>query len=159
MKRDGTDRTEHLRFERADEIVVSPDGRHVAVSEQHEAYVTVLPQAPGGPVDVTLEGGPLPIARLSRAGGEWVGWADGGETVTWIVGPEFARVALASAIGAPEAPDPNAEPEEKTEPELPVAETVEIQLEVPRARPRGKQIFRNRCGLAQPGRRDRIHRL
>ena len=141
-KLDGTDRRVHLKWARAEEASVSPDGRWVAFSELHNAYVTALPET-GAPVDVALEGGALPIAQLSDEGGEWVGWADGGRTITWAFGPVYRRIALERALPAAEPPkpvDPAAPPPKK---ELPLSQAVEIRLDLPRAKPTGVVAYTN----------------
>jgi len=147
VKLDGTDRKAHLRVADAEEVAVSPDGRYVAFSVLHNAYVTALPMAGKDPVEVAVPEGALPVGQLTDAGGEWVGWADGGRTVTWIFGPTYSRLALDTALPTPrpEAPKPataKKEPakDESKEPEkkkLPEAQKIEIVLETPRAKPEG----------------------
>ena len=51
----------------------------------------------------------LPVGKLTDEGGEWMGWADGGQTVTWIFGPDLsparARQGAADAgAGSADAP-------------------------------------------------------
>jgi Tol biopolymer transport system component/imidazolonepropionase-like amidohydrolase len=101
VKLDGTDRKAHLRFARAEEAVVSPDGRWVVFNELHNAYVTALPETGGQTVEVSLDGAALPLGQLTNEGGEWVGWADGGRTVTWVFGPTYHRLALDQAVPTP----------------------------------------------------------
>ena len=101
VKLDGTDRRTHLRFSLAEEAVVSPDGRWVAFNELHNAYVTALPEIGKDAIDVALDGAALPLGQLTDEGGEWVSWADGGRTVTWIFGPTYHRLALDKAVPTP----------------------------------------------------------
>jgi Tol biopolymer transport system component/imidazolonepropionase-like amidohydrolase len=147
VKLDGTDRKAHLRFARAEEAVVSPDGRWVVFNELHNAYVTALPEAGGQTVEVSLEGAALPLGQLTNEGGEWVNWADGGRTVTWVFGPRYHRLPLEQAVPAPKAEEtkPAAGGKdakaatEKTEKEkksaLPKSQAIEITLTLPRVRP------------------------
>lgn len=149
VKLDGTDRRVHLRFAKAEEAAVSPDGRWVVFSELHNAWVTALPEVGAKEVEVSLEESALPLGQLTDAGGEWVGWADGGKTVTWVFGPKWHRLALDKAIPLPEAKDALAiEPKEtkkkddaaakkKEKKKLPVSESIAIDLSVPRAKPAG----------------------
>jgi len=139
VKLDGTDKRAHLKIADAEEIAVSPDGRHVAFNVLHNAYVTALPAAGKEAVEVALSEGPLPVGQLTDEGGEWVGWADAGRTVTWIFGSVYRRLALEKALPTPqpEAPrkeTPTKEPEKK---KLPEAQKVEVTLELPRAKPSG----------------------
>jgi len=141
----GEDKRAHLRFTRAEEVAVSPDARHVAFNEQHDAFVTALPNATNGPIEVALEEGALPVARLSDEGGEWVAWARGGEAISFVRGPELFVTQLADALPTPEPePDPPAssadeagDEEEKEEPPLPHSERIAVELRIPRARPSG----------------------
>jgi Tol biopolymer transport system component/imidazolonepropionase-like amidohydrolase len=149
---DGTDRREHLRFAKAEEAVVSPDGRWVAYSEQNDAYVTAMPAMGAKPIEVSADGA-LPVGRLTDSGGEWMNWADGGRTVTWSFGPIYHRISLEKAMPTPEPEAektkdepgdkkgkkgkdaPKAEDDKKKEPKLPESQAIEIVLELPRARP------------------------
>jgi Tol biopolymer transport system component len=103
VKLDGTDRRAHLRFTRAEEAAVSPDGRWVVFNEQHNAWVTALPEVGSQTVEVGLEKSALPLAQLTDEGGEWVGWADGGKALTWIFGSAYHRLALEKAFPPPTA--------------------------------------------------------
>ncbi len=148
VKLDGTDKKAHLRVADAEEIAVSPDGRYVAFSVLHNAYVTALPMAGKDPVDVAVSEGALPVGQLTDQGGEWVGWADGGKAVTWIFGPTYSRLALDKALPTPqpeaaktdatakkkEAAKGAAEAEKK---KLPEAQKIAIVLDLPRAKPQG----------------------
>jgi Tol biopolymer transport system component/imidazolonepropionase-like amidohydrolase len=143
---DGGDKRMHLRFARAEEIALSPDARHVAFNEQHDAWVTVLPEESAEVVEVGLEDGALPVARLSDEGGEWVAWARDGDAITFARGPEVRVVRLADALRPrePETPAAAEVSERKKEagiPEeqlpLPQSLSIAVDLRVPRARPSG----------------------
>jgi Tol biopolymer transport system component/imidazolonepropionase-like amidohydrolase len=153
VKLDGTDRRNHLRFKYAEEVALSPDGRHVAFSELHNAYVAPLPETGASTVDVETGGGALPVGQLTREGGEWMGWADGGKTVTWMFGPTYHRIALEKAVPlpepekeTPEAPAKKGAAKEAPKPskkDLPKSDKVEITLTVPRAKPTGVVAYTN----------------
>jgi Tol biopolymer transport system component/imidazolonepropionase-like amidohydrolase len=147
IKLDGTDRQARLRFALAEEAVVSPDGRWVAFNELHNAYVTALPEAGSEVVDVALESAALPLGQLTEEGGEWVSWADAGRTVTWVFGSTYHRLALDKAVPTPQ-PTRTADAESSSSkkegpaaksaaetPKLPVSQSFDIVLTVPRARP------------------------
>lgn len=152
---DGTDRREHLRWPKAEEAVPSPDGRWVAYSELHNAFVVPMPEAGKGPIDVSTDG-PLPIAQLSEEGGEWLSWADQGRTVSWIFGPLYRRLALDRAFPEPKeepAPKPTGgapgkaradtlKDKKDAKPALPESQAIEIVLEVPRATPSETVAYR-----------------
>jgi imidazolonepropionase-like amidohydrolase len=154
VKLDGTDRRVHMRWQRAGEVVVSPDGRWVAFNEAHDAYVTALPQTPSQTIEVSLEGAALPLAKLTDDLGEWVNWADRGRTLTWVSGPTYHRIALDKALPTPETEEQKAakpKDEEKKDAEkgkdakskLPESQAIEIVLRVPRARPTGTVAYVN----------------
>ena len=147
---DGTDKRTHLRFTRAEEASISPDGRWVAFNEQYNAWVTALPALGAQTVDIDLGGAALPLGRLTRDGGEWVNWADGGSTITFIWGKSYRRVAFDKALPVPK-PDGEDEKkgdkkdakkeDKKDEEKLPEATTIEIALTVSRDRPSGTVAY------------------
>jgi Tol biopolymer transport system component/imidazolonepropionase-like amidohydrolase len=138
---DGGDKRAHLRFTRAEEVAISPDGRWVAFNEQHDAWVTALPSASDAPVEIGLEEGALPVARLSDEGGEWVAWARGGEAISFVRGPELRVTRLADALPTPkpepEEPATSEKKKEAEKPPLPASESIAVDLRLPRARPTG----------------------
>jgi Tol biopolymer transport system component/imidazolonepropionase-like amidohydrolase len=136
---DGADKRAHLAFTRAEEVAVSPDGRHVAFVEQHDAFVTALPPASDAPIEVELESGALPVARLSNEGGEWVAWSRGGAAISFVRGPEVRVTRLADALRPqPEETKREGEKEKGERPApLPSSELIAVDLRLPRARPSG----------------------
>ena len=151
VKPDGTDKRTHLRFTRAEEAAVSPDGRWVVFNEQYNAWVTALPPLGAQTVDIEFGGAALPLAQFTDEGGEWVNWADGGKTMTWIWGPTYHRIALDRAWPAPakdakdgkdgkaKKADKAADKDEKKK--LPESEAIEIALSLPRDRPQGTVAY------------------
>ena len=167
MKPDGTDKRTHLRFTRAEEAMLSPDGRWVAFNEQYNAWVTALPQLGAQTVDIELGGAALPLAQLTDEGGEWVHWADGGKTVTWIWGPTYRRISLDRAWDVAAEEEKKAQGR-KTRPKvegqrqgegqaqeekLPESQAIEITLQVPRDRPIGHGGLHRRPDRHHEGRR------
>jgi len=152
VKLDGTDKRTHLRFTRAEEASISPDGRWVAFNEQYNAWVTALPPLGAQTVDIELGGAALPLAQFTDEGGEWVNWADGGKTITWIWGPTYHRIALDKAWPAPEddakakdekekAKGKEKDKDKKEKKKLPESIAIEITLKVPRDKPSGTVAF------------------
>jgi imidazolonepropionase-like amidohydrolase len=140
-----------MKWARAEEAAVSPDERYVAFNELHNAYVTALPELGADPVEVALESAALPLGQLTEEGGEWMGWADGGKTVTWIFGPTYHRLALEKAFPPPEKPedkpaakgkDAKKDKDDEKKPKLPESQKIEIALSVPRARPTGLVAYK-----------------
>lgn len=99
VRLDGLDRMEHLKFTYAEEVFPSPDGQWAAYTEQNNAYLTALPMNGKRTLDISGEGGPVPVKKFtSDQGADWVGWADGGKTLTWSYGPNFYRVSVDSVL-------------------------------------------------------------
>ena len=147
VKPDGTDKRTHLRFTRAEEASVSPDGRWVAFGEQYNAWVTALPALGAQTVDIELGSAALPLAQFTDEGGEWVNWADNGKSISWIWGPVYHRIALdkvwATAAADDKAKDKTKEKDKDADkkPKLPPNEAIDITLSVPRDRPVGMVAY------------------
>ena len=144
VRLDGTDARAHLRWPKAEEAAVSPDARYVAFSELHNAYVTAMPDLYAQAIDISADKGALPVGKLTDEGGEWMGWADGGKTVTWIFGPVYHRIALDKALPTPDpdAPKPAGKDDKKKDEKakeekkkLPESQSIEIVLDLPRPHP------------------------
>ena len=143
VKPDGTDKRTHLRFTRAEEAVVSPDGRWVAFNEQYNAWVTALPALGAQTVDIDLGGAALPLAQFTDEGGEWVNWADGGTTITWIWGSTYHRIGLDRAWpkSADDAAEEAKDKDGKDKKKLPESRAIAIALTVPRDKPTGTVAY------------------
>ena len=159
VRLDGTDRKTHLRFPAVDDVVPSPDEQWVAFASRDNVYVTALPSVQTKePPEVGLKEGAVPVWRLSREAGGYVGWADGGKTITWGLGNAFHRLPLASAIRFVEeekrkaqakkgSPQPKAEGAEAKKGEaasklrVPESEEIVLRLEAPRPVPEGSFLI------------------
>ena len=164
VRLDGTDRVSHLRFPPVDDVVPSPDNAWVVFTSRDNVYVTALPGIVlKEPPEVGLKEGAVPVWRLSDEAGGYVGWADGGRTITWALGNVFHRLALSSAVefareekrkaeekkkdAAAEKPGSEKEKEqekvkEKNQLKVPVSEAISIALSVPRPAPDGSFVLR-----------------
>ncbi len=122
IRLDGTDRKAHLRFPAIADVVVSPDERWVVFSSRDTVYVTALPpaQVPDVP-EVSTKEGSVPVWRLSDENGAFVGWADGGKTITWGRANVFHRLAVTSAIEFVEQQKREAEEKKRKEAEASAA--------------------------------------
>lgn len=80
----------HATGDLASEFHVSPDGKLVAFRQNYEVFV--MPLMPGGQaVNVGERGGALPVTKASTGGADYIGWTDGGKTLTWSMGPTLYR--------------------------------------------------------------------
>lgn len=93
IRLDGTDRKMHMKFRYAQEVIVSPDESMVAISELHNAYVTVLPKT-GEPIDFDPNSAALAFEQLSEDGGEWVTWSADGQYLSLSFGNEVTRLPV-----------------------------------------------------------------
>ena len=114
MRWDGTDRTAHLKVtgymapgggpnaqpRQAAELQVSPDGNRVLASVDNRLFVVPLPVTGGPTPTVSVQqpvGGALPFRRLSRIGGEFVGWDRDSRGVFYSLGRAFFQYDIARA--------------------------------------------------------------
>ncbi|MFY9550451.1 MAG: amidohydrolase family protein [Thermoanaerobaculia bacterium] len=163
---DGTDLHRLLRFPAVDDVVPSPDGAWVVFTSRDNVYVSPLPGIlTKEPPEVGLKEGAVPVYRLSDDAGGYVGWADGGRTMTWALGNTFYRLPLAEALefaraerrkaeekakkeaetkGAPETDKQKEEKEKEKvqEARVPKAETIALALSLPRSIPQGSYVLR-----------------
>jgi len=78
VARDGADPREHIMLPFADEIVISPDGRHAVFNEGDNVYLVPTPSvtAASGAIRINKKQGQLPVRQLSTAGGIFPNWRD-----------------------------------------------------------------------------------
>jgi imidazolonepropionase-like amidohydrolase/Tol biopolymer transport system component len=93
VKLDGTDKRIHMKFRYAQEAIVSPDESMVAFTEQHNAYVAVLPRA-GAPVDFDPNTASVAFEQFSQDGGEWVTWSHDMQSLSWSFGNVVHRLPV-----------------------------------------------------------------
>ncbi|WP_271077308.1 amidohydrolase family protein [Aurantiacibacter sp. MUD61] len=81
----GEDIRTHARGDLATGFYVSPTGRHVAFTENYDAYA--MPLMPGGQT-VTVSGSAraLPVVEVSDSGADYVHWSDDGDQLNWSLG-------------------------------------------------------------------------
>ncbi|MFW2349875.1 amidohydrolase family protein [Qipengyuania sp.] len=92
---DGEARQVHAEGELTTEYHVSPRGDFVAFRENYEVFA--MPLMPGGQaVTVGEKASSLPVVRASKGGADYIGWTEGGDMLTWSMGPVLYRASLAS---------------------------------------------------------------
>ena len=99
----GQDKRVHAVGELANDFRVSPDGRTLAFRQNYEVFA--MPLLPGGQaVEVGEKASSLPVTQASKGGAAYIGWADGGKTLTWSMGPTFYRADVETLFAnAPQA--------------------------------------------------------
>ncbi|MFT5143632.1 MAG: Tol biopolymer transport system component [Rhodothermales bacterium] len=191
MRFDGTDLRRELKVtgpsngrlqggsQTPDEVVLSPDGTRAVVRVARNVYAITVPpvRAPAPTVSVSSSSA-VPTWRLTDIGGDFVGWADDGNTPFYSIGRSFFRYDLtaASAIAAEQkdakeaeaakdedeessgedAEDGGAEPVDTTatsSPKIPDYEPVrtDVEIRVAKDRPRGVVVLRGARVITMEG--------
>jgi len=108
----------------ATDIVMSPDGTHAVALVNNNVYVFPVPSVgTATTISVTGAASTVPVRRLTRIGGDFVGWSADGKSVHYSLGRAFFRYDLDEArrIGARYEPT-----------------RVDVAIRVPRDRPSGE---------------------
>jgi Tol biopolymer transport system component len=83
VRADGSDRRIHVRFPFADDVVPSPDGKHIAFQEGNNVYLAAFPlrigpfDVPGGKIEppfLNRRKAAFPVTTLSETGGLFPRW-------------------------------------------------------------------------------------
>jgi Tol biopolymer transport system component len=169
MRWDGTDRKAHLvvtgfqqpgagpnaRPRRAAELQVSPDGNRVLANVDNKIFVLPLPVTGGQTPTISVEqatNGAVPFRRLSRIGGDFLGWNADSKGVYYSLGRAFfqydvARADSLAADSAAKAPPRPARADTASAGGArgkPVYEATrtDISISVPKDRPTGTVVLR-----------------
>jgi Tol biopolymer transport system component len=126
---DGTDRMTHLKVtgytapgggpnaqpRQAAELLASPDGNRVLASVDNRLFVVPLPMTGGATPSLSVQQptGAMPYRRLSRIGGDFMGWNADSKGAFYSMGRAFfqydiARADSLAADSASQAPAPRA---------------------------------------------------
>jgi Tol biopolymer transport system component len=120
MRYDGTDRRAYLKVtgytypgpgsepNTADEILISPDTDRVLAQVGNNVYLVALPEVGGETPTIGItdtSGASFPVHRLTRIGGDFIGWMPDGKSVYWSIGRSFFRFdpAVADSLGRAKA--------------------------------------------------------
>lgn len=144
----GAARRVHAKGDLANDLRIAPDGRTIAFRQNYEVFA--MPLIPGGkPVDVSESGGSLPVTKVSSGGADYLGWANGGETLFWSIGPSLHSASVSALFpGAPKAKA------DKAAPFTPPATGIALGITVEKAKPAGTTVITGakvltmRAGLA-----------
>lgn len=149
MRLDGADKRTHINIllngepkmqdTGGAEVQISPDGRWIAARSANIAYLFPAPALGGKPVDVDLAPGAwsktsIPVRRLSGLAADSIDWSGDGTTIVWTVGATFFRQPVSAAwsdLGKPEE--------------------IAVNLEFPRATPRGTILLRGARTITMRG--------
>ena len=106
---DGADRRNHLIVHapsgnrnhadssRAEEVRISPTGRHAIAHINKQVWVMPVPLYVGGSTpEVNINGGDLPRVKLTGVGADFLGWSADGQSIYWAIGSTIFSRSLES---------------------------------------------------------------
>lgn len=146
-----------------DEVVLSPDGRRALVRANRNVYmITVPPVAGAAPTVSAGASSSVPTWRLTKVGGDFIGWATDSQAAYFSIGRSFflydistqAEVDLANRIKAETEAERAAAPPstekpaaQKPPPKVPTLEyephRVDVEIVVDKDKPKGIIALRN----------------
>jgi Tol biopolymer transport system component len=98
----------------ADDVRLSPDGKWALAQVSNQVYLLAVPRIGGEPPNVDVSKSPVPLRKITEVGGDYMGFADGGRTLTWAEGSTFFRLPLDTVeFESPKKDDEPAKPAEK----------------------------------------------
>ena len=125
----------HAKGELANDLRISPDGRTIAFRQNYEVFA--MPLVPGGkPVDVSEKGTALPVTKVSTGGADYLGWARGGETLFWSIGPSLQSANVADFF--PNGPKGDAD---KSAAYTPPTSGIALGVTAQKAKPEGTTVI------------------
>jgi imidazolonepropionase-like amidohydrolase/Tol biopolymer transport system component len=125
----------HAKGDLANDLRVSPDGRTIAFRQNYEVFA--MPLIPGGkPVDVSEKGGALPVTKVSTGGADYLGWANGGATLFWSIGPSLQSANVPALFA--NAPKSDGD---KTAAYTPPTTGIPLGVTVQKAKPTGTTVI------------------
>jgi len=151
----------------AADVRISPNGEWALAQVSNQVYLLAVPHLGGDPTTVDVFKSPVPIRRITEVGGDYMGWADGGKTVTWAEGSTFFRIPLdkiefeppkkaeddtsstdqsksdepKQAAESSKPTSPSAEPKDDKKPPKLHPEEITVKLEFPRHTPKGTAVL------------------
>src|SRR5258708_519173 len=115
IRYDGTDRRDFLKVtgysnpapgsqpEPAEEIIISPDTDRVLAQVNNNIFIVTLPEVGGSTPSINVSdpsSAPFPVKRLTRVGGDFIGWSRDAKQAFWSIGRTFFRYDPAAADAA-----------------------------------------------------------
>ncbi|MEQ9398652.1 MAG: amidohydrolase family protein [Longimicrobiales bacterium] len=180
LRYDGTDRRTHLKVTGpstggpnpppAQTVLMRPDGQWALAAVNNQLHVVAVPPVGGDGATVGVRGSAgVPTQQITDIGADYFGWADGGATLHWAIGStwyqrpfdslEFGRTGPADPDddeGSEDEEDEDAEEDADEEEDDPLdlhesVEAVRIDLDFPRATPRGTVAITNATLITMDG--------
>lgn len=79
-----------------DEVLLSPDGKRALVLANNNVYMITVPPVVGQAPAVGVSGAGVPTARLTRIGGDFIGWSTDGRAAFYSIGKSWFRYDVAT---------------------------------------------------------------
>lgn len=97
IRKDGSDEVVHVSISDGDEIMLSPDGKNVAITEGMNVYLMPLPfmRTNNEIIDINKKKGKFPVKQLSKSGGFFPTWVDA-NTLTYGAANTLYKYNLSS---------------------------------------------------------------
>ena len=81
-----------------DEVLISPDGTRALVRAERNVYLVTVPPVAGQAATVSVTSGSVvPTTRLTKIGGDFIGWQNDGRAAYYSIGRSFFRYDVARA--------------------------------------------------------------
>ncbi len=81
-----------------DEVVLSPDGKRALVHADNNVYLIAVPPVVGQAPAVSVTGGSIvPTARLTKVGGDFIGWSSDSRTAFYSIGRSYFQYDVRAA--------------------------------------------------------------
>jgi Tol biopolymer transport system component len=99
----------------ADDVRLSPDGNWALAQVATQLYLLAVPHMGGEPPIVDVNKPPVPLAKLTDIGAEYMAWSADSKTITWAVGSTFFRLPIDKVVF--ETPKPEDEKDKEKDKE------------------------------------------
>ena len=170
MRWDGTDRKAHVKITGytdplggpdarpgpANEVVLSPDGDQAFADIDNKLYLVAVPVTGGQTPSISISNpaaAVVPVRRLSRVGGDFLGWTQDGKSLYWSLGHSYFTYDIAAAgraisdstRRADSLTKANAKPDTSAAAKKPAfaATRLDITIATAKDRPTGSIVLRN----------------
>ncbi|HSK11866.1 MAG TPA: hypothetical protein VK907_01570, partial [Phnomibacter sp.] len=90
---DGSDEQVHLKSTYGSQFTVSPNGRWIAFTDLHKAYIAAFPQT-GKTIDLGSGTTDFPVKQVSKDAGFNLHWSADGRRLYYTLGSEYFSIAL-----------------------------------------------------------------
>lgn len=80
-----------------DEVLLSPDGKHALVLAEHNVFMITVPPVVGVAPAIGVNGSGVPTTRLTRVGGDFIGWSNDGATAFYSIGKSWFQYNVNTA--------------------------------------------------------------